>query len=179
MQYLYLSYPQGEYELAHRLVDDLQAAGYMVFVDAVSEPGGMAWAAETRHAIRACGALILILDPEEGRKVGMRHEGILAKRRDKPVFVLRRSAGDLPRYLAHATEIDFTGAYETAFPALRAALPDPLVLLQSSEPVPRRRPRRPPRPRDYRLRRRRQLQWGVALIVVAILAGIALGVIPV
>ena len=106
MQHLYISYPDERLRFAHRLVEDLQAAGYPVFVDAVSSVGTMSWAAETRHAIRTCGAVLMVLSPAEGRRVGIRHEGVLAKRRHKPVYVLRRSPGDLPRYLTEATVID-------------------------------------------------------------------------
>jgi hypothetical protein len=129
MQHLYISYPENDYAFAHRLVDDLQAAGYPVFVDAVSSIGTMAWAAETRHAIRTCGAMLMVLSLTEGRRIGIRHEGVLAKRRHKPVFVLLRSPGDLPRYLADATVIDFADEhYETALVTLVRAL-RPAILI--------------------------------------------------
>ncbi len=178
MQYLYISYPEDEHDLAHRLVADLQAVGYMVFVDAVSVPGGMAWAAETRRAIRSAGAVVIILSPEEGRQPGIRHESVLARRRDKPVFVLRRSAGELPRYLGGATEIDFTGEYEGAFEALRAALPGAAELLAAPDPAASRPPRRPPHKPDRQLRRRR-IAGALVVLALLLVAGIALGVIPV
>ena len=179
MRHLYISYPEDDYEFAHRLVDDLQAAGYPVFVDAVSIAGTIAWAAETRQAIRACGAVLMVLSPADGRRVGIRHEGILANRRHRPVYALRRSPGDLPRYLLGATEIDFSGEYDSAFGALLAALPDATELLAASSPLPRRRPRRPPHPQN---RRRRRIAWSVGLllaVVIGVAAGIAWGVIPV
>jgi hypothetical protein len=186
MQHLYLSYPENDYAFAHRLVEDLQAAGYPVFVDAVSSVGTMAWAAETRHAIRTCGALLMVLSPAEGRRIGIRHEGVLANRRRKLVCVIRRSPGDLPRYLHDAAVIDFFddqgGNYENAWAQLSAVLPSAADLLKSGEPVPgRRRPRRPPRPAALARRRRRLVMVVVALVIIAacVMSGIALGVIPV
>jgi hypothetical protein len=180
MQYLYISYPESDFGFAHRLVDDLQGAGYAVFVDAVAEAGTMPWAAETRHAIRSCGAVLMVLSPAEGRRVGMRHEGILANRRRKPVYVLRRSAGDLPRYLQRANVFDFSGEYEPALQQLVAALPDAATLIEAPDPMPQRRPRRPPR-QPNRTRRRMvwAVVWGVVLIACLALLGIALGAIPV
>jgi hypothetical protein len=147
MQHLYISYPEEDYALAHRLVDDLQAAGYMVFVDAVSNLATWAWAAETRQAIRGCGAMLMILSPADRRRIGIRHEGVLARRRGKPVYVLLRSQGVLPRYLQDATVIDFSGEYESARDQLLAALPDVAQLVTADGPVRRgpRTLRRPPR----------------------------------
>ncbi|NLX08871.1 MAG: toll/interleukin-1 receptor domain-containing protein [Chloroflexi bacterium] len=180
MQHLYISYPSDDYEFAHRLVDDLQAAGYPVFVDAVSETGTMAWAAETRQAIRSAGAVLMILWPDRGRRLGIRHEGVGARRRGKPTYVLRRSPGDLPRYLADAPQIDFSGDYDPALRDLLAALPPASVLIESAPlPTPRRAIRPPRQPEDQAARRR--VTWLVMLLVLlAILAlGIAFGVIPV
>jgi hypothetical protein len=186
MQHLYLSYPENDYVFAHRLVEDLQAAGYPVFVDAVSSVGTMAWAAETRHAIRTCGAMLMVLSPAEGRRVGIRHEGVLAKRRHKPVCVIRRSPGELPRYLHDATVIDVfdddDDSYDRVWAQLSDALPSAADLLKMGEPVPaRRRPRRPPRPAALARRRRRLVMAVivVAMVVVCVVSGIALGVIPV
>ncbi|MCL4239629.1 MAG: TIR domain-containing protein [Anaerolineae bacterium] len=179
MQHLYVSYPDHEYAFAHRLVDDLQAAGYVVFVDAVAALGTMAWAAETRHAIRAAGAVLMILDPARGRRVGMRHEGVLAGRRRTPTFVLRRSPGDLPRYLGRATVLDFSAEYEGTLAELLARLPSPAELLAAE--APERRPlRRPPRRRDSRWRER--LVWALAVVAaltVCLLVAVALGLVPV
>ncbi|MBN2306121.1 MAG: toll/interleukin-1 receptor domain-containing protein [Anaerolineae bacterium] len=174
MQYLYISYPDSEYDLAHRLAADLQAAGYMVFIDTVTEPGGMAWANETRHAIRDAGAILIIFTPDEGRRAGVRHESVLANRRNKPVYVLRRSPGDLPRYLSDAAEIDFTGEYEAGWEALHAALPSAHTLFHTPTPVPPRRPRRPPHRPNWRL----WAAWTLAGIVLLVALGIAFGVIP-
>ena len=179
MQYLYVSYPDHDYAFAHRLVADLQAAGYVVFVDAVAALGTMAWAAETRHAIRAAGAVLMILDPARGRRVGMRHEGVLAGRRRTPTFVLLRSSGDLPRYLGRTTVIDFSAEYDAPLARLLAGLPSPAELLAAEAPV--RRPlRRPPRHRDSRWRE--WLVWtlvAVAVLALCSLVAIALGLIPV
>ena len=179
MRHLYVSYPDHDYDFAHRLVDDLQAAGYVVFVDAVAALGTMAWAAETRHAIRAAGAVLMILDPARGRRVGMRHEGVLAGRRRTPTFVLLRSSGDLPRYLGRTKVIDFSAEYDAPLARLLAGLPSPAELLAAEAPV--RRPlRRPPRHRDSRWRE--WLVWtlvAVAVLALCSLVAIALGLIPV
>lgn len=185
MQHLYLSYPENDYGLAHRLVDDLQAAGYPVFVDAVSSVGTMSWAAETRHAIRTCGALLMVLSPAEGRRVGIRHEGVLAKRRHKPVYVLRRSPGEVPRYLQDAVIIDCASdRYDSALAQLLAVLPPVERLRSANVALPRRshRPRRPPR-HPVLARRRRRFVMGLVLLLIALAAcltlGIAFGLIPV
>jgi hypothetical protein len=159
MQHLYVSYPPADYAFAHRLVEDLQAAGYLVFVDAVSNVGTMAWAAETRQAIRAAGAILMIMSPEDGRRVGTRHEGVLALRRNKPIFALRRSPGDLPRYLLDAQEIDFCGDYARALAALLAALPQAPDLIAAPATIT---PRRPPRPQNSR---RRRIVWTITIIL--------------
>lgn len=172
MRHLYVSYPPEDYEFAHRLVDDLQAVGYMVFVDAVSEAGTFQWAAETRHAIRDCGAMLMILSPAEGRRFGIRHEGVLAKRRHKPVYVLLRSQGDLPRYLHDAQMVDFTGDYDLAVQQLLAVLPSAGDLLKAE--APGRRLRRPPR-QQSRADRLRQLLWvGVLLVMITLCIAITL-----
>ncbi len=178
MQYLYISYPEHDYDFAHRLVDDLQAEGYVVFVDTVTDAGTMAWAAETRHAIRSAGAVLMILDPARGRRVGMRHEGIVANRGRKPTFVLLRSEGSLPRYLTRATVINFAGPYEQGLKQLLSLLPDAAALLTAPDNRSRRTPRRPPRPPKPGIRR--WLWRGVLLagvLVACLAAGIALGVI--
>jgi hypothetical protein len=178
MWHLYVSYPPHDEPFALRLVSDLQAAGYAVFVDAASEVGTLAWAAETRRAIRTCGAAILILELAGRRRLGIRHEGIAANRRRKPVYVLVRSPGDLPRYLHRATVIDGTGEYESALHELRAALPPAQALLDDPVPALRRRWRARP---GRRARRRVLLWWGGALgvILLCLLLGIVLGLIPV
>jgi hypothetical protein len=175
MQHLYISYPPDDYDFAHRLVDDLQAAGYAVFVDATSEIGTIAWAAETRRAIRTCGAMIMILALAKRRRLGIRHEGVLARRHHKPAYVLIRSSGDLPRYLAKATVVDFSGDYDAALRQLLAALPG-ADTLHSDPPSPR-----PRRPRTIRASRRaRAIRWIglIVLLLICLLAGIALGLIP-
>jgi hypothetical protein len=178
MQYLYISYPENDYAFAHRLVDDLQAVGYTVFVDAVSDVGTVAWAAETRHAIRSCGAVLMVLSPAEGRRTGIRHEGILANRRKRPTFALLRSPGDVPRYLQQAVQVDFSGDYDAALAQLCAVLPAPASLLAAPDPMPQRRPRRPPHPPN---RFRRRMVWVVTLTTLALvclaLLGIAFGVV--
>ncbi len=180
MQHLYISYPEEDYALAHRLVDDLQAAGYMVFVDAVSKLATMAWAAETRQAIRGCGAVLMILSLAEGRRVGIRHEGILARRRHKPVYVLLRSPGELPRYLQDATVIDFSGDYDTAREVLLAALPGVAQLVTADAPL-RRGPRTPRRPPRQVSRARTALWWWglLLMVIVCVVLGGALGVLPI
>lgn len=174
MQHLYISYPESDPDFAYRLVDDLQAANYPVFVDAVSNLGTMAWARETRHAIRSCGALLMVLALEDGRRVGIRHEGVLARRRQKPVFVLLRSPGELPRYLAGATVIDFSGDYHAAFEQLVAELPSAMSLLAAESAAPRG-PRRPPRQVE---RHKRQVRtWlMVGLVIIGVLLVVLGGV---
>ena len=180
MQHLYISYPPDDADFAHRLVSDLQASGYPVFVDPVTETGTMAWAAETRRAIRGCGAVIMILSPEDGRRTDP-HEGIGAAAA-KPVVVVLRSPGDVPRYLEHATKIDGTQPYEDVLREVLAAVPSPANLLLSPDPAAQvRPPRRPPRLLSRQQRRRRF--WAIAAVgvalAVAVLLGIAFGIIPV
>lgn len=178
MQHLYLSYPERDRAFAQRLVADLQAAGYPVFVDAVSQAGTVSWAAETRRAIRAAGALLMILSPDEGRRVGTRHEGVLARRLHKPIYVVRRSPGDLPRYVQQAPVFDFSGdAYAAPLAALLAALPPAESLLAAPNIVPRRIPRRPPRHPQQARQRRRLVLALTALGVVAVAALVALVVL--
>lgn len=174
MQHLYISYPPEDYDLAHRLVEDLQAAGYAVFIDPATEVGTKAWAAETRRAIRTCGAMIMILSLDDRRRTGLRHEGVLAKRRKKPVIVLARSPGELPRYLAlaGATVIDGSGAYEPAFERLLAALP-PASDLLTAPPTPQR----PLRPPVARRSRRDRARWVALAFLGAILVCIGLGIV--
>lgn len=179
MQHVYISYPPDDADFAHRLVNDLQASGYLVFVDPVTEPGTMAWAAETRRAIRGCGAMIMILSPENGRRTGIRHEGILARRRKKPVIVVLRSPGVVPRYLDQAILVDGTRPYEAVLREVLAATPSPASLLHAPDPAGRvRPPRRPPR-KLSRLQRRRRFLLGVAVAAAGVALGIALGFIPV
>lgn len=174
MQHIYLSYPADEQALAYRLVDDLQDAGYTVFLDAVNEPGTMAWAAETRRAIRTCGVVIILLRLDKPRRrVGVRHEGILARRREKPVIVIALTPGDLPRYLAHASRIDFTGAYDALHDAVFGALPDARRLLLAPTPAtPRWMGQAPPRGR----RRKPAWYWALGLLVVlGVLVAVVIG----
>lgn len=174
MQHVYLSYPEAESTLAYRLVEDLQAAGYLVFVDAVSEIGSMTWAGETRRAIRTCGAMVMLLHLTGPRRTGMRHEGIAARRRSKPVFVGALSLGGLPRYLLDAVLVDFSGAYETARDALLSALPEPQTLLAASQ-QPRYQRRRAHASRRWW---GRPVVWGIAALIAMVLALVALGLIP-
>lgn len=181
MQPVYVSYPESEYDFAHRLVDDLQTAGYIVFVDAVGAPGSPAWAAETRRAIRASGALLMILSPQDGRRTGTRHEGVLALRGNKLFVVVQRTPGDLPRFAQQESVIviDGTGAYADTLAQVLAALPSPASLLRAPTPAPRP-PARPPRQPQFARRRRRVLiAVLVALGALCLGAGVALGLVPV
>lgn len=179
MQHLYVSYPNDHYDLAHRLVDDLQSRGYVVFVDAVSEPGGMAWAAETRQAILSSGAMLILLDPAQ-RRVGIRHEGVLSLRGDKPVFVLCLSAGELPRYFSSASTIDFVQPYEQALQALLDELPRAERLMVAPTELGPRRPVNPPVPLNPDRRRvRRRVFAVVGLLMLLVIIGFAAGWIPV
>lgn len=179
MQPLYISYPESEREFAYRLVEDLQNRGYAVFVDAVSNPGSPAWAQETRRAIRISGALIMILSPEEGRRTGTRHEGVLALRGNKPFFVIRRTPGELPRYAQDAVVIDSSQDYDTVLRALLDGLPSAVSLLTAATPVPRPQPRPPRQPHLAQRRRLVFLIVVVLLLVICLTLGIVFGVIPV
>ncbi len=179
MQPLYISYPESERAFAHRLVEDLQSQGYAVFVDAVSNPGSPAWAQETRRAIRISGALIMILSPEEGRRTGTRHEGVLALRGNKPFFVLQHTPGDLPRYAQDATIIDSNQDYDTVLRALLDALPPAMSLLRAVTPVPRPQPRPPRQPHLAQRRRLVFLVVIITLLVLCITLGIVFELIPV
>ncbi len=176
MRPIYISYPESERAFAHRLVEDLQERGYTVFIDAVGNPGSPAWAGETRRAIRASGALIMILSPEEGRRTGTRHEGVLALRGNKPFIVLQHTPGDLPRYAQGAAVIDSAQEYSTVLRLLLNELPSALSLLKTPTPVPQPRPPRQP---HYARRRRRVLIAVLALLVLCVALGIGVGVIPV
>lgn len=178
MQPIYISYPESERAFAHRLVEDLQERGYTVFIDAVGNPGSPAWASETRRAIRSSGALIMILSPEEGRRTGTRHEGVLALRGNKPFIVLQQTPGDLPRYAQGAVVIDSAQPYNAVLRALFDELPSALSLLKAPTPVPRPQPRPPRQPRFAR-RRRRVLLAVLALLVLCVAVGISAGLIPV
>jgi hypothetical protein len=178
MQPIYISYPETERAFAHRLVEDLQLRGYMVFVDAVGSPGSPAWAHETRRAIRSSGALIMILSPEEGRRTGTRHEGVLAVRGNKPFFILQHTPGDLPRYTQDATVIDSAQNYEIVLRTLIDALPSALSLLKAPTPVPHPQPRPPRQPRFAR-RRRWILLAVLAVVALAVALGIVFDAIPV
>lgn len=180
MQPVYISYPEDEYDFAHQLIADLQDANYVVFVDAVSAPGSPAWASETRRAIRSSGALIMILSPQDGRRTGTRHEGVLALRGNKPFVVIRRTPGDLPRFAQQpgVVELDGTGDYHRLLDALKSALPAPETLLLADTPV-RRLPARPPRPPQLARRRRRIFVTALlALMLLCLAAGVVLGQIP-
>lgn len=177
MQHLYISYPPEDYALAHRLVEDLQSAGYAVFIDPVNEVSTMGWASETRQALRTCGAVIMILSLAQRRRTGIRHEGVLAKRRGKPVVVLVLSPGDLPRYLtlANATVIDWTGEYGPALRSLLDVLPTAASLLNDPAAP---RPLHPASP----VRRRKHLTLVLTLVTLMALClalGIVFGWIPV
>lgn len=180
MLHIYVSYPGTEYDFAHRVVEDLQARGYPIFIDAVSEVGSMAWATETRAAIRRSGAVVMIMTPDEGRRTGIRHEGILANRGDKPLFVLKRTAGSLPRYMSDANIIDCSTGYEAALQQLIAALPEPAALLRADPPGrPRKPPPAPPRQPEDARQRRRLVVILVALVLLSALAALALGYAPI
>ncbi len=174
MQPIYLSYPPSDYAFAHRLVADLQAAGYAVFVDAVGEPGTLAWAGETRRAIHTSGAVIMLLSPAEGRRVGTRHEGVLALRGGKPFFVLRRSVGTLPRYARRATVLDARGDYRALLADLLAVLPSAEALLHAPSPIARPQPRPPRLPN----RRRRRMVQALLALAALVTLGIVLGGVP-
>lgn len=170
MQHVYLSYPETESGLAYRLVGDLQAAGYPVFMDAVSDVGSMAWAAETRRAIRGSGAVVMLLHLAGARRTGMRHEGIAAQRRDKPVIVGALSVGEVPRYLMGVPLIDFSGAYDVALNEVLTALPDVRQMITAQHPLPRHRRAALP----GRVWWQRPVWWAVLLGAVLVMAGAAL-----
>lgn len=107
---IFISYARKDArDLALRLRDLLEAAGYIVWLDTAQIEGGASWSLEIETAIDTCDALIAILTPASYRSEVCRGEQLRALRKSRRVLpILAEANAERPVYLEHLHYLDFS-----------------------------------------------------------------------
>lgn len=87
MAHVFISYSKKNYEYARKLTDHLIASGFDVWIDDRIDYGEDWWATIV-NAIRACGALIVIMSPDSDESRWVQREITIADNLGKPIFPL-------------------------------------------------------------------------------------------
>ena len=133
---IFISYSKKDSEFSYKLADDLESAGFKVWIDR-SIGGGEDWRKSIERNLRASGEVIIVVSPNSMTSEWVTHEGSLAYGWEKNLFpVLIEPVASLPPWLEEYQWIDFVNrSYGTAFDELVAALtpPNPIQDLLNHE----------------------------------------------
>lgn len=123
---IFISYSKKDSDFAHQLADDLEAAGFKIWIDK-SIGGGDLWRETIEKNLKAAGEVIIVVSPNSMASEWVKHEGSLAYGWGKQLFpILIEPVESLPPWLEEYQWIDFVNlAREIAFDALVAALTPP------------------------------------------------------
>ena len=132
---LFISYSRKDSEFAHRVADDLRAAGYSVWVDISGLRGGQRWVQEIDKAVRACDAFVLVISPDSMASSWVTDETLLARQLKKQIIPIMWQEAELPVHLVGIHYVDFRGSYDDAVQELYKALP-PATFPPNSNPSP-------------------------------------------
>ena len=109
--HIFVSYAHDDgAELARRLVDDLQSAGFYAWLDRSRLAGGACWTTEIEKAIDESQVVVVLLTNGSYNSDICRAEQLRALRKRKHVIpVLAQQGSEIPLHLEAKTYRDFTG----------------------------------------------------------------------
>jgi hypothetical protein len=123
---IFISYSKKDSDFAHKLADDLEAAGFKVWIDK-SIGGGDLWRETIEKNLKAASQVIIVVSPNSMGSQWVQHEGSLAYGWGKKLYpILIEPTDTLPPWLEEYQWIDFVNTpLGTAFDNLVAALTPP------------------------------------------------------
>lgn len=127
--HIFISYSKADASFALKLADDLQEAGFKVWIDR-QIGGGERWRTSISQALRDANEMIVILSPNSIQSEWVMHEGSVGSGLLKPIYpVLLEPVHKLPVWMEEVQYIDFVRKdYDTAFKELTDALTPPNAL---------------------------------------------------
>jgi len=134
--HIFISYSKKDSEFAHKLADDLTAAGFKIWIDR-SISGGEQWRETIETNLKAASEVVIVVSPNSMDSEWVKHEGSAAYAWEKKLYpILIAPVDSLPPWLEEYQWIDFVDtSHETAFNTLVAALtpPNPIQELLDQE----------------------------------------------
>lgn len=128
MKNLFLSYSRKDVDKAERIIADLSALGYRVWLDSDQLRGGDHWREKIVQAIETCDRFLILLSPNSVVSEHVTKELVLAETAQRTIIPLMIDDTELPagfRYqLVGLQIISFAWDYEAGFKALLATLGD-------------------------------------------------------
>jgi len=123
---IFISYSKKDSDFAHKLANDLKAAGFKIWIDE-SIAGGDQWRETIEKNLKDASEVIIVVSPNSMASQWVQHEGSLAYGWGKQLFpILIEPTETLPPWLEEYQWIDFVDtSHEIAFDALVAALTPP------------------------------------------------------
>ena len=127
---IFISYSKKDSDFAHKLADDLAAAGFKIWIDDKSISGGNLWRETIEQNLKLAGEVIVVVSPNSMTSEWVMLEGTLAYGWEKQLFpILIQPVENLPPWLEEYQWIDFVSTpHKIAFDSLVNALtpPDPI-----------------------------------------------------
>ena len=123
---IFISYSKKDSMFAHKLADDLEAAGFKIWIDRAIG-GGDEWRKTIERNIDIAGEVIVVVSPDALKSEWVPYETSRAIGAGKQIYpILYKSVHSLPPWLDIYQYIDFTNTpHETAFNALVSVLTPP------------------------------------------------------
>ncbi|MCL4251129.1 MAG: TIR domain-containing protein [Anaerolineae bacterium] len=123
---IFVSYSRSDLLAVKNIYEDLQNAGYTLWMDVEGIEVGEAWRKELETQITASEALIACISPDFLASPHCQEEIAQAQREHKPIYpvlVRRLNAGQNTGSLSHLQYIDLTTNYRAGLRQLRRRLP--------------------------------------------------------
>lgn len=84
---IFLSYSRTDTDLMLRVKDELETAGFRVWIDQTElDPGTHSWTSAIETAIDTCGCVVVVLSPTAKKSQWVREEMDYARSQDKKIF---------------------------------------------------------------------------------------------
>ena len=113
---IFISYSKKDSDLAQKLADDLEAAGFRIWIDR-SIGGGDLWRETIENNLRNAEEVVIVVSPNSMASKWVQHEGSLAYGWGKKLYpILVAPTDSLPPWLDEYQYIDFAilfGSYAT------------------------------------------------------------------
>src|SRR5215216_1571612 len=105
--YIFISHSSVDREFATLLAERLEEVGFRCWVDANDIPDGSTWMREIEKAVRACGALIVVMSKDARESEWVERETLLGMELRKPLFIVRIDDEPLPLHLINRQYTDY------------------------------------------------------------------------
>jgi hypothetical protein len=123
---IFISYSRKDKEFVDRLVHDVEAGGFDMWVDREDIRGGERWVGVIGRAIKECSSLLLVFSPNSSESRKVAQELCLADEYDKQIIPLMlqhyEASEDLKLLLTGRQWVDFEYDYAAGLKNLLAAL---------------------------------------------------------